>query len=358
MDSDYFGYWWRFSEYAMAGNHIRSAPGATLLRYNPWESFGSAAPRKKGGGGMLDRPYLSLIDYVDSIDGDTEWGSRVFSRQRRTAADWCNEHGSLGLFFVEVRQVTLYPRWEVTEHQEGQSGPFPTSRQFIRGLGKWTERKVPVGSNLEAILLPQDHRPVGGLVPEEFWDQKWEKPQALLQDVDSDVYYHQSIEDALGRFFPSVPKPERETYPYPVPASDEFWKLYAENRNDFVQCARHFADIVRALGRLKPADQMSDAETSRVLHASGALQSLAAHTKPALCAKNDGTFFHQWLPTSLIASYAMMALLDLAQGLVNVCDNCGRVFVSSAGRARFCSARCRKTSLQREWRARKAPAGT
>ena len=35
------------------------------------------------------------------------------------------------------------------------------------------------------------------------------------------------------------------------------------------------------------------------------------------------------------------------------CPNCGRTFRSSHHRVKYCSTKCRRTTLQREWRARK-----
>jgi hypothetical protein len=208
-------------------------------------------------------------------------------------------------------------------------------------------------TNLDVVLLPEEQKPAGGLAPRQYWESDWEAPGVLLQDHDSGLYRRAPLAKAMKDFFPSVPAPELETYAYPVPISDAFWRLYAEDTNQFLRCAFDFADAVRALGGMKPSDEMTELEKQSIIRATGRLQALAAGTAPALYARKDGTFFHQWVSAALIGSFALMVLLDAARGLVNVCGNCGKVFVSSAGRARYCSARCRKTSLQREWRARK-----
>ena len=143
------------------------------------------------------------------------------------------------------------------------------------------------------------------------------------------------------------------TYRYPLPHSEEFWRFYAEDVNQFLDCARGFGEMVRAVGQYRPADQISEQEKRKVEAAMKGLQILAADTSLTLMGNNDGTFLPGWTSGSLIGAYALMALCDAAEGLLNVCDRCGHVFVSSAGRARFCSPRCRKTWLQRAWRERK-----
>jgi hypothetical protein len=211
---------------------------------------------------------------------------------------------------------------------------------------KWT---------LAAERIPPDQKQTGSLVvQDELWDPSWGQPGVLVQDPESGTYRRKDIAEALGPFFPSVSQSEKETYPYPLHLSDRFWQLYAEDVTQFVDSAHRFADMVRALGSSKAANQMTAQERSEFEVSTRALAALTANANPTIHRRADGSLGRQWMSTSLLASYATMALLDARDGLLNVCDNCGRVFVSSAGRARFCSPRCRKSSLQREWRARKA----
>ena len=115
-----------------------------------------------------------------------------------------------------------------------------------------------------------------------------------------------------------------------------------------------FASVVRRIANIKPINELSDVEQDQIIGAREELMLWASQVNPALNIRRDGTCTKEWVSTCLMASYAMMALLDAASGLLNACDNCKRLFVSSAGRARFCSTRCRKTALQREYRSRKA----
>jgi hypothetical protein len=148
-----------------------------------------------------------------------------------------------------------------------------------------------------------------------------------------------------GEFFPSVAPAYRDTYLYPLPLSAEFCRMYAENVDQALTSARQFAQSIRRIGR-GPEQKEEFDEAMREM------QALAAQSSFTTAGKAGETF--RWAPASLLSYYAAMALADVAEDLLNVCDNCHAVFVSSAGRARFCSPRCRKTALQREWRTRKA----
>jgi len=352
MLGEFFGHWWRASQYVLGGEHIRPAPDAALERYNPWGEFENNAARGRGGR-RLPRPYLSLIDLADEISAD--WAQSGFrgDPSQTGVLDWCGQHGLLGLFFLEVQQVDLPPKWGFAEPAKPGSRPSIVRRQFIRRPTRWTDRRVAT-AGLDAVLLPDDQKPLGGLVPREYWEAAWEKPGVLLRDLESGTYRKASLSEALRPSFPSLAESELETYDYPTPTAEEFWRLYAESAYEFIERARSFAAAARAVGRMRPVDHLTEIEQQEIVQATDRLQALASQVSPALYTRNDGTFLLQWVPTSLLASYAMMLLLDAARGWLSTCGNCERVFVSSAGRARFCSPRCRKTSLQRAWRARKA----
>lgn len=225
---------------------------------------------------------------------------------------------------------------------------------FVRESTGWTERNIVGSKNLAALTLAPAEKETGGLVPRELWDEDWEPPGVLIQDPGSSIYSRLSIADVFGDFFPSIHKEELETFPYPLPSSDEFWSLYAEPWPRFIGQARLFATLARTLGKVKPLQESTQEEKRISAEAVAVLKSLVAQTTSTLYLRDDGTLGHELMSTSLMASYAMMLLIDAARGLVNACFNCDRVFVSSAGRAKFCSPQCRKSSLQRGWRARKA----
>jgi hypothetical protein len=84
-----------------------------------------------------------------------------------------------------------------------------------------------------------------------------------------------------------------------------------------------------------------------------ALHTLLAPVQPSLTVGSDAQYRQTWRTRSLLSSFALMALLDLTeQRRVLTCRTCGRVFVSGAYQARYCSERCRATAQKRAYRAR------
>ena len=349
MTGEPFGYWWKFSKYEWKGDHIGPALGATLDKYNPSEQVEDQVKKGKRGR-TLRRPYQALLDLAD---GSRTWQALSLSNEGRSRVlDWCSKNGLLGLFLLDVRQVTLYPRWEAPDSRS-DAKPAATLRQFIREPDTWSVQRT-ASSTMETRLLPTDQKPVGDLVPRHYWDSRWQLPGVLIEDVKhGSGFSTQSLSSVMPQDFPSVPSSESETFAYPRPASPEFWNLYAEDGDSFVDTIQWFSNILNVLGRMKPASELSEDAQESINRACDALQLLVARVNAAIYTRLDGTFLHQCVPTSLISSFAMMALLDAANEFLKVCDNCDKVFTSSAAKARFCSPRCRNAFQRREWRARK-----
>src|ERR1019366_9809662 len=129
MNPDSLNCWCRFSEYELEGAYIRPSASATLERYDAWEGF-EASVAKQRVGGMLARAYLSLIDLADSSSAEPERDKRFSLREIKSPLEWCLKHGLLGLLFLEVRQIVLYPRWEV--QGAWAQDAWPMIRQYAR----------------------------------------------------------------------------------------------------------------------------------------------------------------------------------------------------------------------------------
>lgn len=90
----------------------------------------------------------------------------------------------------------------------------------------------------------------------------------------------------------------------------------------------------------------------RRVEADRAFFSLTAGVHPGFDA-GAGRHRRAWRANSLLASFAMMAYLDLTEcGRIADSDECGRPYVTGAYQARYCSARCRNTALKRTYRGR------
>jgi hypothetical protein len=339
------GTWWRFTSYEIVGHHIRPAQHAELRPYNPWLEYERHQAEGRGGG-MHAPPYESLL-YLAEIQSAQRAGWRIDRTlpmaEGPRLLDWCGEHGLLGLFFTEVRQLTLYPRWQVA--REGNGNCEAVMQEHSYG-GRWMTISHS-HSSLETALLPTAEKPAGMLVAHQYWSKEWRRPGALLQTLDTGIYYTQPLRD-LACYFPDVADPE--TYPYPRPASEEFWRVYAEDADQFLRLAFSFADAIRILaqagGKQLAGDQLAEARQALEF-----LNRLAAGAEAGFSLRDNGAVESCWKTPSLIAAFARMALLDLARGWIQVCARCARVFISSAGKARFCSPRCRYAVQRRLWRA-------
>jgi endogenous inhibitor of DNA gyrase (YacG/DUF329 family) len=343
------GSWWRFDRYSLDNGWIRPAADALLERYDPWESFDIAGHRHRGGG-MLERPYLSLVELADFLVTRPERKNWRATGSLPTPLGWCARHGLLGLMFLDVRQISLQPHWETTGLADREN--CAKSVTYALDPTGWAETG-DLFASADIRHLPPDSKPVGRLVPRSYWNPDWEEPGVLVQEARNGKFSRRRLEH-LGQYFPSVPPVDRDVYRYPLPLSEDFWRLYAENADEFLDATRRFGGYVRTLGRYRTSETSPD-ETNRndLEVAIAALRALAAQTAFTFRGGSFGRLTRSWVPTSLLGVYAWMALTDAFDGLLNLCNECGRIFVSSAGRARFCSARCRKSTLQREWRGRK-----
>ena len=348
---DCAGRWWRSSAYEVSANHIRPAAGSVQEIYDPWAEFESVNQARQKGGRAIPRPYLSLQTVSTAFDPRESRGfAHINPDKWPILTDWCQKYGLLGLFFVEARQVDLYPRWDSRlfgSQVEGDS--WPTTSSLIRTPTGWFRQQMTHLDNIEALSLPFEKKPHGSLVPREYWSPHWAEPGVLSQN-ERGIIRRTPLADFMPQFFPSVPNPE--IHAYPTPLSSEFWQGYSESVVKFLYAAEIFTVTLRTLASLKPVNEMTDFDKHQVGQARDYLLYLSSQVNPSIGFKEDGSCFRETICTSLLASFAMMVLMDSTRGLLNLCAKCDRVFVSSAGRARFCSTRCRNAMMQSERRGR------
>jgi len=148
-----------------------------------------------------------------------------------------------------------------------------------------------------------------------------------------------------GGFFPTISAAEVETFVYPVPLSDDYWRLYSEPAPSSIDGA----DGSRyALTRLISSSSFYRREGSHML------QALLSVVGPSFRLLESGKVRQQWTSHSLLGSFALMALLDLSEGRRLLrCPADGRVFVASAWQRTYCSTQCRQRMQQRRYRASK-----
>jgi len=339
------GQWWRASRYVLQEGHIRPTSDARLESYDPWQALGVADQPP---------PYQLLLDLLDRLDYDwTPAGFVIQPESEPAIIDWCAEHGLLGILLHEARQINLAPRWQIMRRIDGLEDrdmpPVRVQRRHVQTTFGWELRDVQ-----HAAFTPQSSQGTpGALVAAHDRPRDWPPPGVVLERAtDLSPWRDEPFTGTWARYFPDVPEGEREDYPYPLPLSDAFWRLYAEPIQDFIGAALTLRNALLDLSR-------DDDQRARAAGANR-LTVVAAPVRQALLPLPDGSFQQRWLAPTLLASFAAMASQDIARPghRVRRCAVCGRLVVTKAYQLRYCSQTCRHTAQKRNYRRRVRESGS
>lgn len=372
------GQWWRFGRYVLRRGVIRPEIATPCAEYNPWAGYEAAWGHRRVAGKTA--PYHSLIELADDYERGAQAGLKRRALEQRVL-QWCAENGLLGVLLQRTLQVTLAPRWV-----KAQKGPADEQARDL--MAKWRRNlkdtwgvSVPpaaahtprsalvrvlthdvcVSGNwsrqrreFARALAPQSGVREGQLVDDADRPAEWPATgQALIRDLHGGPWTLEPLATTWGRFFPSVPPRAENSFVYPEPLSDEFWKLYAEPVDEFVEAAVLFRDAIRGALQFKQLGRASRTAASRAIdgwwHKLRALYSQGG----ILLVPDQGNYSGhiRWVASSLLGTFAIMALQDIAEGRLKSCVVCSRLFLA-APRARYCSERCRDTRSKRSRRAR------
>ena len=339
--------WWRFSGYEVAGGYIRPKRKAKLTEFDPWASYPQGRDRRDVS------PYQELIGIVDAIDLRRGRDLAVPGHDDQAKlCGWCARNGLLGILLQVTHEVTLAPRWEAY----GSNSRVQTQARYVREGADWIARPISdlrfVAKAMKGDLTPEEfsahyiHTKQAAakmnslLTAKEALSFLWPAPNAVI--TESTEIKEETLATTWGRFFPSVQNKEKETYPYPVPLSEAFWRIYAEPVEDFI----------RAVNSLRHAIELNATETTR---ADGVqfFNNLLRVTRMYGLIGADGQLEQHWAGPSLLSYLAVMAWTDLLQGtLVMRCSHCTKLFLAKRPNAKYCKRECRQNALQRRHRAK------
>jgi predicted nucleic acid-binding Zn ribbon protein len=344
------GLWWKFSAYEVREGYIRPSPGATLLPYDPWKEYRRAPAKEKS---QVIRPYQPLLGLADKlVIIATENGADLAAESQVKVVEWCNRYGLLGILPHQAQMVNLVPRWEPLSFNP--TGPLvPSQKYFARTNTGWYGSGRQILGGTEAQPIENDLTQKGLVVPEEYRPKNLPSAGVLSQELRSTEVKWQSLTDAWAPYFPDVALEERETYQYPMPLSVPFWREYAESVFALWNAAMAFRNTVNWLQISKPLGEMTDQDRFWIYEGVHNLHALLGSVVPSLKLGNDGVYHQQWASKSLLASFAMMVLLDVTEHRrILTCPVCGRVFVTEAWQGFYCSDTCRHTAQKRRQRDR------
>jgi len=320
------GGWWRLNRYEVTDGLIRPTPRARLEEYDPWGDYeasrDSSTRTNAAGKRAFTPPYLSLIEllrelpYYEGGDGDP---SALKPSGEELIADWCASNGLLGLLSQRVTLITLAPIEE--------AGRGSVQSRYIRTTDRgWIATSTTVGGSARTGKAPF-RRPDPPEVVE---------PHAIVTSYEGPETREEPLSISLASFFPAVQTEQAATFAYPLPLSRAFWHTYAEPVRDFIEAAQLLARALRMLDEARFSREKADDPIKLARLGLRRLNRLVTPLSPSLHFVDNG-FRQRWTSPSLLASFAMMALLDLEGSRVRACFECGRVFVTDAYQTRFCS---------------------
>lgn len=334
--------WVRFDRYQEKEGYICPAPGAQLQTFDQLPHYAGV----RSATGAQEPPYGSFLNLVQSVRLEPRPGpgrlQTLSADSAKLVTSWCAGHGLMGLLPQRAQMITLAPRYGPLKDVPDRCVPWLT--QYIRTnrgwdiLTRWGVRQQTVGIGSEGALVPAEQVPKG-----------WPDPGALIQHQVSSQWSMEKLSDVAKRYFPGVPLLERDTYFYPCPLTEEFWRLYAEPVDEFVEAAAHLLGIVRDLGN--PSDT-ADNKAKRK-SAVDRLNNILGAAAPVAGLSDSGEIVKLWHTPSLLSTFAMMIREDLSeQRWPRTCDNCGKVFVTKAYQGRYCTDKCRFAAQKRRYRQR------
>ena len=334
--------WWRADRYEFGfaeERYVMPAADAVFQRYDPW---GVGGPRQ------APRPHLSFATLVRTLLQRPREGEDLL-------LEWIGEHGLLGLLPHRVAMVTLAPR---LVPRPGRA-PVESSVRYVRTGRGWI-----------ADIIGPSNLAGSEPAPESEVDPEWRAggrraPGVLLRGASDEWLDHPSwslepLTKTWGRYFPSIPESERAEYPYPSPASEAFWRIYAEPAGEIVRAARELLDILDDLGRKQRLDPLPF-DVDGVLSGEHAwrswdrLNALLEPTGLGATRNPDESIRQAWWSPSLLGLLGIMTLEDIAGGVLPrrcVTDKCMEMFVPTKESQKYHSKDCRTKQQKRNQRAR------
>jgi hypothetical protein len=294
------GDWWRFDRYEIKDGVIRPAAGACLKWYDPWLAYRKVEYQKGAA-----PPYEDLLQLTAKLRSTLPGRPHLLTKASETVVlEWCKRNGPLGI---------LLARWEsLTLATEASRSAEIRPTRYVRAYGQGV---VYYGSS---------------------WDVEAQESRVMLHALDDLRLVEEPLDKTWRRFFPTVSRAQARNYPYPVPYTEEFCRLYAEPLVDFVHALHLFAGAIESLrapnGDGPPANDL----------ALNTINLLRRSNTPVIEQDAQGKLHQIWETPSLLASFAEMFAQDIAYGrTTRLCEGCQLPFVSNAYQARFCSQKCR-----------------
>jgi hypothetical protein len=380
------GLWWHFDRYEVRGGFVRPGKGARLVSYDPWEAF-LDQPRDVKMRPDPNDPADPAGRRVPAHKAFQRLGQQLIALEReedeeRAILEWCNSYGLPGILLHRCAAVYEAPRWVQTGRFV-----FPWQRWHERLPWGWRTYEPPtqegfaafpaLGARLRGETAPDGVVP-GDLAPVSE-DALFKAPSWALcsgPQLSDPTMRPERLGKTWAPHFPDVPRSEAETYCYPTPLTDRFWRAYAERVQEIRNAAIVFAHMAQALGWLKEpkrnklfADGHRPTQRIRAEAAIEDLNGLLAGAAPIVRPQIRGDLASErfggaklrqlWPNHCLLTSMAVMLALDEAGSKfgTRTCLNCGKPFFPRSQQHVRCTDECRESAKYERKKAARAKRG-
>jgi hypothetical protein len=334
------GFWWRFSKYEIQDGRIVPAKAARLQKYDPASL--DPQPHSALFGlawnlGLLERRLPEMSDISEDL-----------------ILEWCNRYGLLGILPGRLLQMTLCPQWHFLQ---GTDILRPLRFTHIRtatgwrSSGRYCHNVVPSVAHEAEALTPKDLARCSKLT-------NIAAPEVILRDESSQGYLSGKPSDlGIFRFF-GISQNEADTFQYPMPLSDEFWRSYGEPKSEFLNAVKLMARTLQnSQEHLRPTSSRH-VKQERIDEAFGDLNFQLEGVHPFMSPINSDSKVRDGLTgNSLLQTIARLIQVDALSGLATLkCPNCPKWFFQGNERKIYCSDTCQKHFKVKAYRARKKEA--
>lgn len=361
--------WWRAGRYEITGGYIRPAPGTDIRAYDVKTE-------------SQFELYAELLEIARDSEGeDLRALSPAFASR---ITNWCSKHGLLGVLLQQVTAVSFgRRRYRLSDDARRTAALmnvadrewFTAERRYHRVQGHWRETCWFQPGQYS----PRDERQYRGLLEDgEAIDAGPSESSGLSgiggglfvvgSNLNEPSFWLVGVGEAWHEFFPEVPVQERETYAYPPPLSEKFWRLYAEPVSTFLYAAQLLQNVIkswkidipsvklRAKKRgVRPLLEMM-VERELMFRANATLDVWLDSCAP------QGRGSSALVAPSLLGLFGLMAYEQLQSGRhPRECPTCKTLFVPDKSPLQeYCYQTCKSTARKRRQReqdkARKASA--
>jgi hypothetical protein len=306
------GVWWKYADYCIDDGAIVPLSTLKVSRFDPWNTYAQERVQH----GILSPPYVRALSLAERLKHYPPRAVLVPPCRLPKKGQDCDD--------TEEGCVGTRSKWELPPEV------LNDVLDFCRTYGLLgVERLRSASKALTELLKRSQGLDDLGYSLNNNWSR--DKPSLRVADL--------TLRSEVGAF----PDPKRLSSAYSFEPR-VYWEHYGEDIDDFCRDLWEFYSIFDEAVESSHSDSVNPS-SCRYFH------SLVAVTETRRGCDEQG-LYEKIVPPSLLCHFAMMFLNDLSLSRRFIrCETCSQWFVAEDQRAKYCSARCRRTMMMRNYRA-------